>query len=341
MGHRPLEQVARIAIVAPPGAYFSSVGAYVDMVAIARSYVRRQFGAIDVLPAADRFDVATVALLGLARGTPMGAGGLPIALGGVAAGAERYDIVVIADHAHEEDDGLALDPETLGWLRDQHGAGALVAASGAGVVLLAAAGLLDGRAATGPWWLAGALERDHPRVRFDFSRDVTEDEGLFCAIGLAADQALAIRLVERVTSPNTARWLLRRLLAEGAPALSAEIALAPAHAGDPLLERAQHWLAEHFSRPVHVEELAAAMQVSRRTLLRHFTARAGTTPLAYLRMLRIEASKRMLERSPFSIDRIAGLVGYADTGSFRAAFQRLNGRSPGRWRVERRQALSR
>ena len=339
MGHRPIEQVARIAVVAPPGAYLSSIGAYVDMVAIARSYVRRQFGAIDVLPAADRFDVATVALLGLAGGTPMGAGGLPISLGGVAAGDERYDIVAIADHDHE-DGGLALDPETLGWLRDQHGAGALVAGSGAGVALLAAAGLLDGRAATGPWWLAGALERDHPRVRFDFSRDVTEDEGLFCAIGLSADQVLAVRLVERVTSPNTARWLQRRLLAEGARGLPAETSLAPAHAGDPLLERAQHWLAEHFSRPVHIEELAAAMQVSRRTLLRHFTARTGTTPLAYLRMLRIEASKRMLERSPFSIDRIAGLVGYADTGSFRAAFRSLNGRSPGRWRVERRQALA-
>jgi transcriptional regulator GlxA family with amidase domain len=337
MGHRSLKQVAQIAIVVPPGAYLSSVGAHADMAAIARSYVRRQYGAIDVLPPADRFDVATVTLLGLHGVPPKDAGGMPVATSGVAAGEATYDIVVIADHAREAA-GLVADRRALDWLRDQHRAGALVAGSGAGVALLAAAGLLDGRLATGPWWLAEVLKRDHPHVRFDFSRSVTEDAGLFCALGLAADQALAIRLIERVTSPNTARWLERRLRAEGAPETNTAIAAVPGAAGDPLLERAQYWLAEHFSRPVHIEELAVAMQVSRRTLLRHFTAKAGTTPHAYLRMLRIEAAKRMLERSPFSIDRIAGLVGYADADSFRAAFQSLNGRSPRQWRAEKRNA---
>jgi transcriptional regulator GlxA family with amidase domain len=327
-----LGQIARIALVVPPSAYLTSLGAFVDAAASARQYVHRQYGAIDALPTADRFDVAEVSLLGLSPDRQISSGGVRMLLAGEAKGANRYDMVILVDHAVDEAPISAPD-EFLQWLAEQRGGGAIIAASGAGVGLLAASGLLEGKVATGPWWMAEYLRERYPKVAFEFGVDTTEDDGIYCSSGSTADAAMAIRLLETVTSHNMAQWLERRLLGKGAAEAAGEAGPSPE---DPLLQRAQHWLSEHFSRPVRIEELAEAMKVSRRTLVRHFTAGTGMSPIAYLQMLRVEAAKSMLERSPFGIDRIAGLVGYSDVSFFRRTFRRSTGRSPRMWRRERR-----
>lgn len=325
-----LGQIARVALVVPPGVYLASLGAFIDSAVAARDYVRRQYGAIDVLPAADRFDVAQVSLLGVSPDRHVVAGDIPIPLAGEAKGATRYDIVILIDHAVDEEMPLPSSDGLCAWLREQHADGAIIAASGAGVALLALSGLLDRRRATGPWWMSDHLQERHPNVAFDFGRHMTEDQRLYCSSGSGADAVMAIRIMETVTSHNMAQWLERRLLGKG----TAEQCEAGPSADDPLLERAEYWLSEHFSRPVRVKHLAAAMKVSRRTLVRHFTAGAGVSPITYLQMLRIEAAKNMLERSPFAIDRIAGLVGYSDVSFFRRAFRRITGYSPQAWRRE-------
>jgi transcriptional regulator GlxA family with amidase domain len=105
---------------------------------------------------------------------------------------------------------------------------------------------------------------------------------------------------------------------------------------DSLLERAQDWLADRFSQPIRIEELAAAIGVDRRTLHRHFVKGTGQSPIAFLQSLRIEAAKRMLERTSFPIERIASLVGYTDAGFFRGTFHRSTGKNPRRWRLDSR-----
>ncbi len=57
--------------------------------------------------------------------------------------------------------------------------------------------------------------------------------------------------------------------------------------------------------------MIAAAGMSVRNLNRRFLAATGMSPRQYLRRVRIEAAKRLLEAPNAPIDRVAGAVGYA------------------------------
>lgn len=326
-------QIASVAIVVPPAPSLLSIGAFLDSVTMARAHVQRHYGEIDAILPSHGFGIASFDFVRLEPDAPRHEG-IAIPLARDIPEESAHDVVVIVDYDAEAAHIPPHAATRLGqWLRERHAAGALIAASGASVALVAASGLLDGRAATGPWWQAGPLRAGFPRVRFHFRHPRMEANGVLTTAGASADPRAAIDILERIASPNTALWLSRRLLPQHIPE-------AGEPADDPLLARAQQWLAEHYSTGANVEQLAKALGVSRRTLSRHFAEGAGTTPHAYLQMLRIEAAKRMLERSPFRIDRIANLVGYADAGFFRETFRKRTGISPREWRRAHRSAGS-
>lgn len=165
-------------------------------------------------------------------------------------------------------------------------------------------------------------------MQFEPQSELVEEGKVLTGAGGAADFALAVRLVEAIASPNMARWLAEHMgIAENT---------GDERTADTLIARAQDWIAERYSQKIGINELAQAMGVSRRTLHRHFLAETGAGPADYLQSVRIEASKRMLERAPFSVERIAGLVGYGDPGAYREAFRHRTGPNPRAWRAQAR-----
>lgn len=317
-----LSQVAQVAVVLQPGLRLASAAVLLDGIAMVQGYVRQQYGAIDALPPTDRFDVAEITLL---AAEPLGQ--QAAAFQAVQRLDTRfYDVVYLPDF----DETMKVSGAQVvlrAWLGDQEAGGAVFCASGEGVGVLAEAGLLDGRLSAVPPWQAEEWCTVFPQVNFVAEQAVIEDDNVVTSRGGQADFDLAVRVIASFTSANLAHWLARHLgVADIGEAGS------PATA-DRLLERAQEWLALRFSQNVTIDELAAAMGANRRTLHRHFVAHTGLSPIAYLQSLRIEAAKRMLERAPFTIDRIAALVGYDDTGYFRAKFREMSGVSPSRWRA--------
>ncbi|KHK89170.1 hypothetical protein LK12_21855 [Novosphingobium malaysiense] len=314
-----------------------SVGAVVDGFEMARSYVRRQYGAVDILPASDRFDVVDLRLLAPGKDRPATEGGHLLPMTG-SLDETPCDVVFVADcaadQADREDRERGHGGELGHWLKARRAEGAIIGASGEGIALLAANGLLEAIKATAP---VGKLAEWHmrwPRVRFEPGKVLIEDANIVTSQGGVYDQELAVTLVTAVTSANTGRWLASRL-GITRTALAGDL-----HTQDYLIERAKDWLVTRFSQKVSIEDLACAMGVHRRTLHRHFQAETGMSPVEYLQSLRVEASKRMLERSPFTIERIAALVGYSDAGFYRTAFRRATGTSPRHWRARHRQDQS-
>jgi transcriptional regulator GlxA family with amidase domain len=81
-----------------------------------------------------------------------------------------------------------------------------------------------------------------------------------------------------------------------------------------------------------MDEMVAAAGMSVRNLNRRFLAATGFSPRQYLRRVRIEAAKRLLEASNAAVDRIAEQVGYRDPRAFIRAFGVVAGISPGQYR---------
>jgi len=102
--------------------------------------------------------------------------------------------------------------------------------------------------------------------------------------------------------------------------------------GDQLIHKVQSFMEAHLTAGISVDELAAHASVSTRTLDRRFKTATGETPRGYLRRIRIEVAKRLLETSIDPVDHIRARVGYADPTAFRRAFTQATGLGPRQYR---------
>ncbi len=81
-----------------------------------------------------------------------------------------------------------------------------------------------------------------------------------------------------------------------------------------------------------IEELADILSITKHHLIREFKSEVGISPGKFLSLVRISMAKRHLESSDFSVDSIAGLVGYSCGNYFSKAFKKTVGMSPLQYR---------
>ena len=98
------------------------------------------------------------------------------------------------------------------------------------------------------------------------------------------------------------------------------------------LERVRQLLAAQMAEPPGLENLAQQMHCSPRTLRRHLQE-LGTSYQGLLDELRFERAKALLGEEQWPVYRIAEVLGFSETASFRHAFQRWSGVPPSRFRA--------
>ena len=98
------------------------------------------------------------------------------------------------------------------------------------------------------------------------------------------------------------------------------------------LERVRQLLAAQLAEPPGLENLAQQMHCSPRTLRRHLQE-LGTSYQGLLDELRFERAKALLSEEQWPVYRIAEVLGFSETASFRHAFQRWSGVPPSRFRA--------
>jgi AraC-like DNA-binding protein len=98
------------------------------------------------------------------------------------------------------------------------------------------------------------------------------------------------------------------------------------------LIRALDWLRSHLSEPIDLSSLAAVSGVPPRTLERHFRMFLGTTPLGWMRSMRLaRARQSLLHASPEdTVTDVALTNGFGQFGRFAAEYRRAFGELPSR-----------
>jgi len=210
----------------------------------------------------------------------------------------------------------------------------LVAASCYGTFTLAEAGLLNDMPATTTWWFAKEFQRRYPQVKLDVDKTLIDSGRAITAGAMTAHTDLSLHLLRRVGGAALARSVSGIMLVDGARASQRPFMSVRKEFAEPLLQNATAWMSRHLAKPVTIDELAAAMHVSYRTLNRRFIDMAGMAPLAYLQALRIERAKEMLEDSNSDFETVTAQVGYEDASSFRRLFKRATGLSPAQYRKQ-------
>ncbi|MEO1331312.1 MAG: helix-turn-helix domain-containing protein [Pseudomonadota bacterium] len=248
------------------------------------------------------------------------------------------EVLVITDFWLALDDAVLDRHEELkAWLRHCWSNGATIYSACSGSIILAAAGLLDGRPATSHWAYSDLFDSAFPKVSFDPTSNLcfSDESGrLVTAGGAAAWHDLALHIISRHISPGeaiaTAKFFLMKWHPEGQRPYANEARQRP-HA-DSAVRRAESWLRENFQSPDPVSGAIAAVGVSERSLKRRFTQATGVSLIAYAQNLRVEAAKEALEFSRKSFEEIAADVGYDNVAFFRRLFKRCTGMSPTEYR---------
>ncbi|GGU48900.1 transcriptional regulator [Pseudomonas laurentiana] len=98
------------------------------------------------------------------------------------------------------------------------------------------------------------------------------------------------------------------------------------------LGRIRQLLLQQLDAPPGLEDLARQMNCSSRTLRRHLQE-MGSSYQQLLDELRFERAKQLLSEDQMPIYRIAELLGFSETASFRHAFLRWSGVAPSHFRI--------
>ncbi len=198
--------------------------------------------------------------------------------------------------------------------------------------LLAESGILDGKTATTTWWLEDLFQKRYPGIELDIDSLIVESDRIMCSATAMAHMQLATRLVEKLTGGKIAHLCRKYLLMENGRKTQAPFRILAQAQKDPFLQSANQYLLKRLHENIRIEELASAMAVSNRTLIRRFKQSTGDSPVQHIQKLRIERSKYLLETSNLPASEVMERVGYQDSSSFGQIFKRHTGLTPGQYR---------
>jgi len=214
------------------------------------------------------------------------------------------------------------DPEYLAWVRKAAGQVRRVCSVCSGALLLAAAGLLDGKRATTHWMDATMLRDSFPKVRVEASRIYVEDGGIFTSGGITAGIDLALALIERDHSRKLALKTAKRLLVflkRPGDQLQFNTLLA-AQVQPTQFDALLNWIVESLHIQLDTAALAKRACLSERSFRRRFESELGLSPQQYIAQARINRAQVLMESTSLSLGDIARRCGYRSATAMRYAF---------------------
>ncbi|XGA80050.1 helix-turn-helix domain-containing protein [Halomonas sp. CH40] len=224
-----------------------------------------------------------------------------------------------------------------------HSQGRVIAAGFNGAVMLARAGVLDGRRATVTWMIANWFASHFPDVQLTMEGPVVVDGLIYTAGAPAAVFDLMVELIRHFAGEELAQIATNGLLYhplrfEHSTLHASGISM---KTRDSVVFRAKEWLLKNIQAPYSLERVAGEVAASPRTLLRHFKEVEGMTPLDYLHRLRVERAKQLLEVTNINLAEVMEYCGYQDASAFRRLFRRATGVTPSEYRRRYTMRISR
>ncbi|HEX7304095.1 GlxA family transcriptional regulator [Lentzea sp.] len=203
-----------------------------------------------------------------------------------------------------------------------------------GAVVLASAGLLDGKKATTHWAFTGELENRGVEVEPDAI--FVCDGRVSTSAGVTAGIDLALAMVEQDHGPALARRIAQYLVvflqrSGGQSQFSVHTRGKPVRDGSlrALLDDIHADPTREWTVPV----MARKAMMSVRHFARVFSRSVGTSPAQYVERARVEAAADRLASTGDPLDLVARQSGFGSAETLRRAFLRVLGVSPGSYRA--------
>lgn len=225
------------------------------------------------------------------------------------------------------------DKALIGWIRQRAASAERTASVCSGALLLAEAGLLDGRRAVTHWDRCAEMRARYPSVLLDPDPIFVRDGTIWTSAGVTAGIDLALAMLEADHGQPLALAVARELVVflkrpGGQAQFSAVLALQTA---DETFATLHAWIAAHLDRDLTLATLASQVGMSVRTFCRRYRRGTGRTPSEGVELIRLDGARRLLEEGA-SVSRTATRCGFGSTETMRRAFLRHLGVGPNSYR---------
>lgn len=231
-----------------------------------------------------------------------------------------------------------LDPDLAAQLRRASRQGALIGSVCSGSIVLADAGLLDGRRCTGHWEDLETLAENFPAL--DVTKSIYEFDGnRFTCSGGTAPLDLMLHFIAQDFGRDLAAQVADQMLHH-----SARQAAQPQRLGlsertgarNPRVLDVIAAMEANLESPMMLGDLARAAGLSLRQLERLFGAELSVRPGLYYRQLRLKRARQMVLQTGMSMMQVAVATGFSSAAHFAKAYRVQHGLSPTKDREARR-----
>jgi putative intracellular protease/amidase len=96
------------------------------------------------------------------------------------------------------------DPAVLKWIKAQRDKGATIIGVCVGALVVANAGLLDGKRATAHWYVLDDMLKAHPSIKYVANRRLVVDGGVATTTGISASMPMSLTLIEAIAGREKA-----------------------------------------------------------------------------------------------------------------------------------------
>jgi len=235
----------------------------------------------------------------------------------------RFDLIYVPGFLGDPLEVISSEKNVIDWLRVQHKKGVVLTAACNGNLLLAESGVLDGKQATTHWSLKEFFQNRYPNIYLTPEKIIVDEGDVISAAGVTAYNNLALHLVSKFGSAETAAYCSKVFLVDSGRKVQTPYLIfsSPKNHGDEEIKKIQEWIEFNYEKPFTLELLLQKSSLGKRTMIRRFKTATGDTPHEYLQRIRIEKAKRFLETTSKTFSEITWDVGYNDISSFQRLFK--------------------
>lgn len=242
----------------------------------------------------------------------------------------QYDLLIPGGRGV---DCMLQQPELQEILNDWHDSSSdrRVISVCSGALILADAGLLDGRSATTHWGRAAVVRNLFPKVNWATDALYKIDDRIFTSAGVTSGIDLALEIIRRdhgsAVALSVARELVVYLKRSGGQNQFADI-LEAQFTEDRELARLISALHDNPGEEWTLELMADVAGLTSRTLVRRFSAMTGHSPVKFLERYRVKRASDALTNG-VPIGKSIEVAGFKDFQQMQRAFKRQLGTTVG------------
>ncbi|MCO1334901.1 GlxA family transcriptional regulator [Microbulbifer sp. OS29] len=315
----------KIAMLVCPGATSLDVTGPLEVFALANHQLRAE-GRLSN-------DFYEIQLVGLKEGPVVTSSGIKLYVDHSFEEVENIHTLLVSGMSAQACAVTCANSGVLEWLAEQQTKVTRIGSICSGALILANAGVLDGRRATTHWAEVSKLQ-EFAKVQVDPDAIYIRDDNVYTSAGITAGIDLALAMIEedhgRGLALNLARILVLYLKRDGGQQ-QFSVRLENQINSDRFAGLVE-WMYQNVHLPITVERLAQEAAMSPRNFARSFVRELGVTPARFLEQIRVDKACQMFSEQNQPQEKVAKLCGFQSQEQMRRAFRKHKGILPSEYR---------